>query len=351
MDESNQETNELLEFIKNQGNDSNSDTDVEISWGGINKDDQNSNYKTEAQNLPSDVTNSKQLIADLMSKRFEEEKKLKEKKAIELSSRAKHHEQFSQYYNKISREFLDKAKEENISSINTLNDSLIHEKESTEYATKAKEIVKGAWEQENKEIDYVNKYRKGYWDSNVANVKSVVAFAQMRNHDAFAKQEFIKSFELEKIASLLENEAEDYEDMGKVAEENSLKENATSRMKEETAQNHHNTAEHYFLKKVVGLKGRAKDEYTKYLEYLLKAEKEHELAREEQLKAAYEIKLTNAYVQKAQQNSAFANVAKSRLSEDKLKAKESAAGLYRPRDAEILVASKVFEEKSVEVIP
>lgn len=333
-----------IDFIRNHSHLYNEpDPGVQAARESSNRD----GYLADPQNLPSD---SGQLILDVMIKRLEEEKKLKEKKIVELGSRAKHHENFSEYYSKISREFKDKAEDENLSAQEELQKSQVHEKESIQYSSKAKEMIKKAWDQESKEICYVNNYRRGYSDSNVANIKSVGAAAIMKNLEGRAKYEYVKSTQLQKLANLLENEAEDYEEMGRKAEENALKENSTSEMKENIAKKHYEAAEQHFFKKVVDFKRRAKEEYFKYLEYLLKNEREQELAREEQLKAAYEIKLTNAYVQKAQQNSAFASVARSRLSEDRLKAKESAAGLYRPRDAEILVASKVFQEKSVKVV-
>ncbi|PSN31018.1 hypothetical protein C0J52_24420 [Blattella germanica] len=321
-----------------------------IPWRENINDGSDAPVRRKTRDISSEMAVSKELITDMISKRYDDEIKLKEKKTLELGSRAKHHAQFSHQYRKISNIFQEKSKDKKLNSEKELRKSEMHEKESSIYAKKAKEIAQKAVDQENNEIGFINKYRKGYWKSTIAHIKTVAAVAQMKIQELRAKHEFIKSTELEKLANLILSEAQDYDTMAKIAEENAHKEKVLSEKKGETARNHHAKAEELFFKAVVNYRRQAKQEYSKYLEYIFKAEKENELAREELLRAELEMKLLNAFLQKSQHHSYFAKIAKSRYDEDIAKAKLTAAGIHRPRDAGFVLSSKTIEEKSLKMV-
>jgi hypothetical protein len=290
------------------------------------------------------------LITDVVAKTYGHEIKLTEEKAAELGTKAQAHEHFADVYIKMSHEFENKSKEKSDISDFELAKAKTHENISSKYLAKAREVAELLEEEENTDEEHLNGLIEEYWSSAVAENNAKRAYAEARNEDSRAKGEYIKYSEMEKLAEVLLNEAKVYEDLGRVAEDNAERERKISEEKAVIGDQHLSQALRSILPKVIELRRKANTAYTSYLGYVLKAEHEQELAREDQLGAAHEIKLANACLRNAEENSVFATLEKDRSETYRAKADAVNKAMPEPATAEIVVSSKSVVRKSVEMV-
>ncbi|XP_069680084.1 flagellar attachment zone protein 1-like [Periplaneta americana] len=307
-------------------------------------------HETHIKGVSQTDEASRALLADVVAKTYGREARLKEEAASEFLARAKLHEHFAEIYSNLSREFEEKSKDKIGQADFQLKEAKSHDKLSSEISTKAKETLELVGNELNIGGEHLNSYIDEYWIANIANNNARETLAYVKNEEARSKGEFIKYAEMEKLANVLLDEAKAYEELGRAAQEKAKREKKTSEEKSALSSKFLMQAIKYLLPKVFELRRKARMGYTSYLDNFMKAELEEELAREDHLKATYEMKLSNALLKNAQQNSAFATLEKDRYHVYKLKAEELLKVMDEPATAELVVSSKELTRKAMKVL-
>jgi hypothetical protein len=262
-----------------------------------------------------------------------------------LQSKADKFKYYGEQYSRRAELFQKMAKEYRQLSEENESAAQVHENKSSDYASKSRMSREKAMELEAIKAEYMSRARQENRNFETATSRSQIALSRARGLENEAKNYFTWAANLIKISDVLRKEANIQNRHGLESKKRADSEEKNSKTYEIEANKHLNNAQFYETK-ASDISSKINEAFRLYEDFLVSATNEHNIGRENRVRATDEALIAKVYDQAAMDMKIIAHVQEGEYAELKGKAKATGttAQVYKAAQAEVLHAAQVTRD-------